>query len=70
MYQWENYKNKWYTTKIRIESPQKFQEVISWMNDNLQGHKKHTVWRLTDGGWFEIRFRFEKDFEWFVLRWS
>jgi hypothetical protein len=42
---------------------------MRWMQDNIQGHRKHTIWRLTDGGYFEIRFRFEKDYEWFVLRW-
>lgn len=67
---WENFKPKWYKARIRVESPAKFQELLRWMNDNLQGHTKHTVWRLTDGGYFEIRFRYERDYEWFVLRWQ
>lgn len=62
-------KPNWHHAKIRVESATKFEELMRWMQDNIQGHRKHTIWRLTDGGYFEIRFRFEKDYEWFVLRW-
>jgi len=61
---------KWHEAKIKVESPQKFEEILKWLGDNVQGVKKHTVWRLTDGGILEIRFRYERDFEWFVLRWQ
>ena len=67
---WDKHKPKWHYAKIKVESPQKFEELMIWMQSNLQGHRKHTVWRLTDGGYFEIRFRYERDYEWFVLRWQ
>jgi len=68
--QWNNLKPKWYTSRIKVESPQKFEDLMKWMHENLQGHRKHTVWRLTDGGYFDIRFRFERDYILFVLRWQ
>jgi hypothetical protein len=61
---------KWYEAKIQVDNPYKFEEIIEWLDKNIQGVKKHTVWRLTGGGLFEIRFRYEKDYEWFVLRWQ
>lgn len=67
---WDKHKPKWYYCKIRVESPNKFEELMRWMQANLQAHRKHTVWRLTDGGYFEIRFRYERDYEWFSLRWQ
>ena len=70
MKDWENYKPNWYKASIRVETHTKFEELLRWMGENLPGHKKHTVWRLTDGGHFEIRFRYERDYEWFVLRWQ
>jgi hypothetical protein len=67
---WESYKPNWYEARIKVESPAKFEELMRWMQANLQSHRKHTVWRLTDGGYFEIRFRFERDYILFTLRWS
>lgn len=67
---WENYKPKWFKASLRIESPEKFSEILKWLDDNVQGHRKHTVWRLTGNSDFEIRFRFERDFEWFIMRWG
>lgn len=70
MSDWENFKPNWYKASIQVESPKKFEELMRWMHVNIQGHRKHTVWRLTDNGYFEIRFRYERDYEWFVLRWQ
>ena len=70
MRDWESYKPNWYKATIRVENHDKFSDLMRWMHTNIQGHRKHTVWRLTDGGYFEIRFRYERDYEWFVLRWQ
>jgi hypothetical protein len=61
---------KWHEAKLKVESQVKFTEIFNWLEANIQGVKKHTVWRLTDGGILEIRFRYERDYEWFILRWS
>jgi hypothetical protein len=70
MSNWENFKPNWYKAKIHVPSAEKFEELMIWMQKNLPAHRKHTLWRLTDGGTFEIRFRYERDYEWFMLRWS
>lgn len=70
MTDWDSYKPNWYTARIKVESPEKFEELMRWMQINLQAHRKHTVWRLTGDNYFDIRFRFERDYEWFLLRWS
>lgn len=70
MKDWENYKPNWYTASFTVRSNAQFEELMRWMQSNLPGHRKHTVWRLTGDNIFEIRFRYEKDYEWFVLRWQ
>ena len=67
---WEHYKPNWYTCSIKIKSDEQFEELMIWMQGNLQGHRKHTVWRLTGDNIFEIKCRHQKDYEWFVLRWQ
>ena len=67
---WEDYKPNWYKASIKVESKQKFNDILQWLDDYVPGHRKHTVWRLTGGGQFEIRFRHAKDYEWFIIRWG
>ena len=70
MADWENYKPKWYKAVIKVPSDLTFEEILKWIDTNIQGHRKHTVWRLTGSNHFEIRFRFERDFSLFILRWG
>lgn len=70
MKNWENYKPSWYSASFTVKSDKQFEELMIWMQSNLPGHSKHTVWRLTGDRIFEIRFRHQKDYEWFVLRWQ
>ena len=74
MKDWGNYKPNWYSAKFIVKSDDQFEELMMWMHSNLPGHRKHTTWRLTglahtSDRVFEIRFRYQKDYEWFVLRW-
>jgi len=70
MKNWENSNLHWYKTSIHIKTHYDFEELLRWINTNLDGHRKHTVWRLIDGGYFEIKFRYKRHFEWFILRWG
>ncbi len=70
MKNWENYKPNWYSASFTVRSEKQFEELMIWMQNNMPGHRKHTVWRLTGDRIFEIRFRYQKDYEWFVLRWQ
>lgn len=62
--------NGWYETTIKVETSRRFEELLNWITDNLQGHHKHTIWRLTENNDFTIRFRYSRDYEWFLLRWA
>jgi hypothetical protein len=69
MKNWANYKKGWYTTSFRVKSEEQFEELIKWIDKNIQGHRKHTIWSLSGDMLFTIRFRHIKDYEWFVLTW-
>lgn len=62
--------NDWHRAKIRIESPEKLDEVTTWLITTIDGWHKHADWRLIEGGYLDLRFRHEKDYEWFMLRWG
>jgi hypothetical protein len=75
MRDWENYKPNWYSAKITVKSDEQFEELMMWMQSNLPGHNKHTTWRLlgleyTSDRLFEIRFRYDRDYALFILRWG
>jgi hypothetical protein len=44
--------------------------LMIWIDKNIEAHRKHTIWSLTRNNMFTIRFRYERDYEWFVLRWQ
>jgi hypothetical protein len=69
MKDWENYKSDWYTAIITIKSEKQFEELMIWIDKNIEAHRKHTIWSLTRNNMFTIRFRYERDYEWFVLTW-
>lgn len=66
---WEKAPN-WYEARIFIDKEQKLDEVFDWLVENVQGMRKHTVWRFAEDKMFVIRFRHVRDYEWFLLRWS
>jgi hypothetical protein len=70
MKDWESYKQNWYKAVIKVESDEKFREILKWIEKHVDGHRKHTMWKINEHRVFEIRFRHEKDYEWFVLRWQ
>jgi len=67
---WAKYNPNWYTTSINIKTDEQLEELLMWIDSNIPGHRKHTIWRFRGDNIFEIRFRHERDYEWFVLRWG
>jgi len=61
--------NDWYKARIKIESPEKLDEVTTWLLENIDGWHKHADWRMINGGYLDLRFRHQRDYEWFILRW-
>ena len=70
MKDWDSYKNGWYKIKIKVKSDQEFTEIRKWLEETVEGHRKHTMWKIDQHRLLEVRFRHKKDYEWFVLRWS
>lgn len=74
---WDKIKPGWYNAKVNNRQYDDYSEIINWIENNIQGYDKHTVWRMyldltkqnPNCYIFEIRFRHERDYEWFVLRW-
>jgi hypothetical protein len=75
MKDWENTKAGWYKTSVLMNYRQ-VPEVEKWLEENIEGYKKHTVYRFV---WakrqkgdvnLNIKFRKEKDYMLFVLRWQ
>ena len=60
---------KWYKAKIKIASTEHLDEVTNWLIDNIDGYNKHADWKLTENGYLDFRFRYERHCEWFILRW-
>jgi hypothetical protein len=69
MKDWKSYKSGWYSASFTIKSEEQFEELMIWIGTNIPGHRKHTIWSLNGNRLFTIRFRYQKDYEWFMLRW-
>jgi len=69
MKDWASYKNGWYSASFTVKSEEQFEELMIWIGKNIPGHRKHTIWSLSGDRLFKIRFRYQKDYEWFVLTW-
>jgi|688.fasta_scaffold1088148_2 hypothetical protein len=66
----DKYCDRWYKADIDIQEVDRVDEMLEWIECNIQGWKKHTTWRYVENKKFEVRFRHERDCEWFILRWS
>jgi hypothetical protein len=58
------------TTNLDIDDAvNKYMEMLEWVENNIDGHYKHCKWQMTDE-LIKIKFRHEKDYFYFMLRWS
>lgn len=65
----DNKTKGWYTVSIPISKASQLEDILLWIDSNIDGSDKHTYFKTVDGK-LEVRFRHKKSFEWFVLRWS
>jgi hypothetical protein len=74
--QWPEFDPKverWHKVKIKIHTPDHFNEMRNWIYDNIDGYAKHVDWRyvtIMEDIYLDCRFRYERDYEWFILRWQ
>ena len=60
----------WYQTILKIRNSDHLEQVFDFIGSSLQGSHKHVEWRFTENNDMAIRFRYSRDYEWFLLRWS
>ena len=76
---WEGTNPGWHTVVINnadfdghysvTKFEEKYQEIIQWLYDNIDNCERHVRWILEEDS-INVRFRFEKDYSWFMLRWG
>lgn len=70
---WEGTNPGWYEVILHVEDPpetvNRFTQTIEWMKENIQGYKKHCRWYYA-GNYLKYKFRYERDYLWFKLRWG
>lgn len=70
----QNDKPNWYTITIHsnlddfIEFGDQCQFIIEWMYHKIDHVERHCRWSLQFNE-FHVKFRYEKDYAWFKLRW-
>ena len=67
---WAYTKPGWYECSIRAEHIDKYVEITDWMVSNIGKYKRHCRWCVTDTNIVRFKFRYEKDYIMFTLRWS
>ena len=65
----------WHKVDLSVKSPQEHLEIVKWMHDNIDNIERHCRW-----AWFTnvgahrgqciYKFRYERDYIFFKLRWS
>jgi hypothetical protein len=70
---WEGTNPGWYEVILHIEEPRetviRFTDMVDWIEENIHGYKKHCRW-IYAGNYLKFKFRHEKDYLWFKLRWG
>jgi len=64
---WEDDK-KWHTISIGY-APHKFPDMVRWLYANIDKPERHARWKIIDDKMC-FKFRYERDYIMFTLRWS
>jgi hypothetical protein len=67
---WENTKPGWYECSVRAEHIGRYFEILDWVEHNIGKFERHTRWYVSDTSIVNFKFRYEKDYIMFTLRWS
>ena len=70
---WELTKPGWYEVVIPVHqlllAPNKHTEMLEWIYDNIGKCEHHCRWQF-DLDNLKYKFRYERDYLWFKLRWG
>ena len=67
---WEHTQPGWYECSVRAENIDKYDEMTQWILNNIGKYKRHCRWCVTDVNVVSFKFRYERDYILFTLRWS
>jgi hypothetical protein len=67
---WENTKPGWHECSVRVEHYPSYLEIIKWLQTNVGKYERHCRWCVTDKNIVSFKFRYERDYIMFTLRWS
>lgn len=66
---WNTNCNEWYHSVVNIYDDYTLSiNIINWLYDNVEGAEKHVRWQYIRS-FFHVKFRHERDFIWFNMRW-
>lgn len=69
---WTNTNPGWYEIRIEPKTGEHHLEMVKWLYDNVDNPERHTRWQLVDVGTNLrscFKFRYERDYIWFKLKW-
>lgn len=70
---WEHTKPGWYEVNFHIQNPRetvtRHTEMLQWIYDNIGKCEHHCRWYY-NGNYLHFKFRYERDYLWFKLRWG
>ena len=67
---WEHTQPGWYKCSVKVEHIEKYNEITDWVQANIGKFKRHCRWCITDTNLLSFKFRYERDYIMFTLRWS
>lgn len=67
---WEHTQPGWYECSVRAEHIDKYVEMTEWIASNIGKYQRHCRWCVTDTNTVSFKFRYERDYIMFTLRWS
>jgi hypothetical protein len=67
---WEHTQPGWYECSVRTEDIDKYDEMTQWLLNNIGKYKRHCRWCVNDVNVVSFKFRYERDYIMFTLRWS
>ena len=70
---WDGTSPGWFEVILYIADPAetviRYTETLIWIEENIHGYHKHCRWFYA-GNYLKYKFRHEKDYLWFKLRWG
>ena len=64
----------WYHTSIEVKTHEQMSEIVEWIESNIPRQQENVVWKLLPdlnyaNLMLHVRFRNERDYSWFMLKW-